>query len=154
MKTLVLRKEDISRRWFHIDASGQVLGKLAVKAANILMGKEKPTYSPSVDCGDFVVVTNAKDVKVTGRKEERKIYRRHSQWLGSMVEVPLGKVRAHRPERMIYLAVRRMLPKNTVGRHSFGRLKVYAGKEHPHSAQKPELVQVPKKGCWSTAGRE
>jgi large subunit ribosomal protein L13 len=125
-----------------------VLGKVAVKAASILMGKEKPTFTPGVDTGDFVIVTNARHVKATGRKEERKIYRRHSEWVGSMVEEPLGAVRAKKPEKLITLAVRRMLPKNNLGNHMLRRLKVYAGSEHPHAAQAPVAADVPGKGGW------
>jgi large subunit ribosomal protein L13 len=152
MKTFLMRKEDVQRRWFELDATEQVLGKLATKAANILMGKEKPTFTPGVDTGDFVVVTNAKNVKATGKKDERKIYRRHSEYVGSMVEETLGAVRGRKPERLIQLAVRRMLPKNTLGAHMLKRLKVYAGKEHPHVAQKPEKVEVPVRGGWILAG--
>ena len=148
MKSFRIRKEDVVRRWIQLDATEQVLGKLAVKAACILMGKEKPTFTPSVDTGDFVVVTNARHVKATGRKEERKIYRRHSEWVGSMVEEPLGAVRAKKPEKLIRLAVRRMLPKNTMGIHMLKRLKVYPGSEHPHAAQAPVAVDVPGKGGW------
>lgn len=148
MKSFRMRKEDVVRRWIQLDATEQILGKLAVKAANILMGKEKPIFTPSVDTGDFVVVTNARHVKATGRKEERKIYRRHSEWVGSMVEEPLGQVRAKKPEKLITLAVRRMLPKNTMGIHMLKRLKVYPGSDHPHPAQNPVKVDVPGKGGW------
>jgi large subunit ribosomal protein L13 len=145
MKTFRLRNEDVQRRWFLLDASNEVLGKLAVKAANVLMGKEKPTFTPGVDSGDFVIVTNAQAVKATGRKEERKLYRRHSPWVGSMVEETLSKVRLRKPETLVYLAVRRMLPKNNTGVHQFRRLKVFAGSEHPHAAQAPVKVEMPKK---------
>ena len=97
MKTVLIRKEDVKRRWVHFDASDQILGKLAVRAARVLMGKDKPTITPGVDTGDFVVVTNAKDVKVTGSKEDGKIYRRHTGWVGGLVETPLAKIRATKP---------------------------------------------------------
>jgi large subunit ribosomal protein L13 len=143
MKTLLIRKEDVERRWFELDATGQVLGKLAVKAARLLMGKEKPTLTPGVDTGDFVVVTNARNVKVTGRKEVNKIHRHHTGWLGHLIEEPVSELRAKKPERLIELAVRRMLPKNTLGIHMLRRLKVYAGTDHPHQAQKPAKVELP-----------
>jgi large subunit ribosomal protein L13 len=145
MKTVLLRREDVQRRWYEIDAAGQVLGRLAVKATTMLMGKEKPTFTPGVDTGDFVVVTNAKGVKVTGRKEERKRYFEHTEYVGSWTHRPLGELRARKPEKLIHLAVKRMLPKNTMGEHMLKRLKVYAGPEHPHIAQKPEKVNVPHK---------
>lgn len=145
MKTVLIRKEDVKRRWYHIDARDEVLGKVAVKAANILMGKEKPTFTPGVDTGDFVLVTSAKDVRVTGRKEGGKMYFRHSPWVGSGVHEPLAALRAKKPHTLVYLAVKRMLPKNTLGDHMLKRLKVYSAAEHPHAAQQPEKIQVPSK---------
>jgi len=142
MKTVLIRKEDVKRRWVHFDASGQILGKLAVRAARVLMGKDKPTITPGVDTGDFVVVTNAKDVKVTGSKEEGKIYRKHTGWVGSMVERPLSDVRATKPQAVVYLAVKRMLPKNRLGAHMLRRLKVFPGGNHTHQAQKPDKAEV------------
>lgn len=142
MKTFWIRNEDVRRRWFHIDAGGQVLGKVAVRAAHLLMGKENPTFTPSVDAGDFVVVTNAEKVKVSGRKRERKMYRHHTLFLGGLVEEPLESVLSRHPKRVVELAVRRMLPKNTLGRHFLRRLKIYTGDAHPHSAQKPERVEI------------
>lgn len=153
MKTFAIRKEDVIRRWFELDASGQVLGKVAVKAANLLMGKERPIFTRGVDTGDFVVVTNASLVKVTGRKEDGKIYRTHSEYVGSMVEEPLKALRAKKPEKLIVLAVKRMLPKNNMGHHMLKRLKVYAGKEHPHVAQAPQLLEVPNRGGWMVVKR-
>ena len=141
----MLRKEDVVRRWYQIDAGGEVLGKLAAKVARMLMGKERPTYTPGVDSGDFVVITNARNVKVTGRKEERKLYRSHTAHVGTLVEQPLGALRAKKPEKLIYLAVKRMLPKNTLGRYMLKRLKVYADREHPHVAQAPELLTLEKR---------
>jgi len=153
MKTFMIRKEDVQRRWFELDATNQVLGKLAVKAANLLMGKESPIFTPGVDTGDFVVVTNASLVKVTGNKEEGKIYRTHSAWVGSMVEEPLRALRSRKPEKVIVLAVKRMLPKNNMGHHMLSRLKVYSGKEHPHVAQAPERLEVPNRGGWKVVER-
>ena len=144
-----MRPQDVQRRWFHIDATGQVIGRLAVKAARILMGKEKPDFTPGVDTGDFLVVTGARNVRATGRKEERKIYRRHTGYLGHLIEEPLGAVRGKKPEKLIQLAVKRMLPKNTLGRYQLSRLRVYGGDEHPHVAQTPVTVKVPaRKGPW------
>ncbi|MBI4606737.1 MAG: 50S ribosomal protein L13 [Planctomycetes bacterium] len=142
MKTFMLRKEDVQRRWFEIDAAGKILGKVAAKAARVLMGKESPTYSPGVDCGQFVIVTNAREVKVSGRKETGKLYFRHTEYVGSGYFEPVAAVRARKPEEVIRLAVKRMLPKNTLGEHMGRRLKVYAGKDHPHAAQKPERIEV------------
>src|SRR5687767_11200842 len=153
MKTFMIRKEDVERRWFELDATDQVLGKLAVKAANLLMGKESPIFTPGVDTGDFVVVTNASHVKVTGSKEEGKIYRTHSEWVGSMVEEPLRALRSRKPEKLIVLAVKRMLPKNNMGHHMLSRLKVYSGKEHPHVAQAPKRLEVPNRGGWMVVQR-
>ena len=146
MKSFVLRNEDVERRWIEIDATEQVLGRLAARVARILMGKERPTYSPGVDSGDFVIVTNAKSVKVTGRKEERKIYRSHTGHVGGFIEEPLGHLRGKKPEKLIFLAVKRMLHKNTLGEHQLKRLKIYAGSEHPHTAQKPEVLKLGSRG--------
>jgi large subunit ribosomal protein L13 len=143
MKTVLVRKEDVQREWFHLDASEQILGRLAVKAARILMGKDKPTITPGVDTGDFVVVTNARSVRVTGKKETDKVYRHHTGHVGGLVEKSVSEIRAKKPEQLIELAVRRMLPKNTLGRQMFRRLKVYADAEHPHAAQAPKTIAVP-----------
>jgi large subunit ribosomal protein L13 len=144
-----MRKEDVKRRWLHVDATDQILGRLAVKVARILMGKESPLFTPGVDTGDFVVVTGASAVKVSGRKEEGKLYRHHTGYIGHLIERPLGGLRAKKPEKLIELAVRRMLPKNQLGRAMLKRLKVYPGKDHPHAVQRPVTVQVPgKKGVW------
>jgi large subunit ribosomal protein L13 len=142
IKSFRLRQEDVKREWFQMDASGQVLGRLAAKAARLLMGKERPTYTPGVDSGDFVIVTNAARVRVTGKKESWKLYRHHTGYLGHFIQTPLSEMRGARPERLIELAVRRMLPKNTLGRYMLKRLKVYAGAEHPHAAQQPKPVKL------------
>ncbi|MGH7751924.1 MAG: 50S ribosomal protein L13 [Gemmatimonadales bacterium] len=142
MKTFRIRKEDVRRGWYHLDAAGETLGKLAVRAAHILMGKDKTTYTPGVDNGDFVLVTNAEKIKVSGRKLDRKVYRHHTQYLSGLVEEPLQSLLRRKPSRVIELAVRRMLPKNTLGRHYLRRLKIYPGQEHPHGAQKPERIAV------------
>jgi large subunit ribosomal protein L13 len=121
--------------WQVIDASGQILGRLATQVATFLMGKHKPAYVPHMLTGDFVVVTNAKLIKVTGLKAEQKIYRRHSQYPGNLKEIPYARMQERQPERIIELAVKGMLPKNKLGRQMLKRLKVYAGAEHPHEAQ-------------------
>ena len=141
-KTFLLRKEDVVRRWLHIDARDVILGKLAVQAAVALMGKDCPTFTPGVDSGAFIVVTNAELVKVTGKKEKDKKYRWYTGYIGGLKEKSLEDMRAAKPEKVIQLAVRRMLPKNKLGRNMFKRLKVYAGVEHPHEAQSPETVTV------------
>ncbi|MCH2365936.1 MAG: 50S ribosomal protein L13 [Planctomycetes bacterium] len=141
-KTFLLRKEDVVRRWLHIDARDVILGKLAVHAAVALMGKDCPTYTPGVDSGGFIVVTNAELVKVTGKKEANKKYRWYTGYIGGLKEKSLETMRATKPEKVIQLAVRRMLPKNKLGRNMLKRLKVYAGAEHPHEAQAPQTVTV------------
>ena len=141
-KTFLLRKEDVVRRWLHIDARDVILGKLAVHAAVALMGKDCPTYTPGVDSGGFIVVTNAELVKVTGKKEANKKYRLYTGYIGGLKEKSLETMRATKPEKVIQLAVRRMLPKNKLGRNMLKRLKVYAGAEHPHEAQAPQTVTV------------
>ncbi|MCZ6792255.1 MAG: 50S ribosomal protein L13 [Planctomycetota bacterium] len=142
MKTFYLRNEDVVRRWYVVDATDVILGKLAVKAARLLMGKEDPIYTPWVDSGHFIVVTNAEKVKVTGKKESGKVYRRYTGHPGGLVETTLSEMRAGKPAKVIELAVRRMLPKNKLGRRMFKRLRVYAGAEHKHSAQKPEPLKI------------
>jgi len=142
MKTFRKRKEDVERKWHQIDASDIVLGKLAVRAARVLMGKDSPEFTPGVDTGDFVIVTNAEKVKVTGNKESDKLYRYHTGYVGHMVEQSLGELREKKPEKIIQLAVRRMLPKTKLARGMFKRLKVYGGTEHPHGAQTPQKLTV------------
>lgn len=142
MKTFRLRKEDVQRRWILIDASDQILGRLASRVAMMLMGKDKPTYTPGVDSGEFVVVTNASAVRVTGRKESDKLYRRYTGYVGGLVEETLSEIRAKKPEKLVVLAVKRMLPKTKLGQQMLKRLKVYPGAEHPHQAQKPEPVEL------------
>ena len=141
-KTFLLRKEDVVRRWIHIDAKDVILGKLAVHAAVALMGKDCPTFTPGVDSGAFIVVTNAESVKVTGKKESDKKYRWHTGYIGGLKEKSLEEMRSEKPEKVVQLAVRRMLPKNKLGRNMLKRLKVYAGADHPHEAQSPQTVTV------------
>jgi large subunit ribosomal protein L13 len=142
MPTYIPKADESSRRWFVIDAKGQVLGKLAVVAAEVLTGKRKPTYTPFLDTGDHVVVINAAHVHLTGRKEAEKIYRRHTGYLGGLKQVAAGELRKKQPTKVVEEAVRGMLPKTKLGRAMFHKLKVYAGDTHPHQAQKPETLNV------------
>jgi large subunit ribosomal protein L13 len=142
MKTFMLRKEDVKRDWFLVDAEGKTLGRLASEIARILMGKHKPTYTPHVDGGDFVVVVNAEKVRVTGKKLEKKIYYRHTGYMGHLKETKLKDMLKEKPEEVIRLAVRGMLPKNRLRKHRMKRLKVYAGPSHPHTAQKPKPLEL------------
>ena len=129
------------RQWFLVDAADKPLGRLATSVADILRGKVKPDFTPHLDTGDFVVVINAEKVKLTGRKEEKKLYRRYSGYRGGLKETPASVMRARHPDRMISLAVKGMLPKNKLSRGIFRRLKVYAGEEHPHAAQAPRAIE-------------
>ncbi|MFO7900750.1 MAG: 50S ribosomal protein L13 [Planctomycetota bacterium] len=136
------KESDVERTWYVVDARDQVLGRLAARVARVLMGKHKPTYTPHTDVGDHVIVINADKVAVTGRKMEDKIYHRASGYPGGLKSIPLGELMEHRPTAPIELAVRRMLPKTKLGRKMFKKLKVYAGAEHPHSAQQPEPLEL------------
>ena len=126
---------EVVNDWQVIDATGQVLGRLATQGATLLMGKHKPTYVPHMLSGDFVIVINANEVKVTGLKADQKVYRRHSQYPGNLKEIPYAQMQERHPERIIELAVKGMLPKSKLGRQMLKRLKIYSGAEHPHSAQ-------------------
>jgi large subunit ribosomal protein L13 len=137
MKTSIPSPEGITRQWHLIDAEEAVLGRIASKAAKILMGKHKPTYTPFLDTGDHVIVVNAAKVRLTGNKEEQKLYRRHSGYPGGLTETQARKVRATRPTRMVEEAVQGMLPKSKLGKQMYRKLQVYAGPTHPHHAQKP-----------------
>jgi large subunit ribosomal protein L13 len=138
MKTTIPRAEDIRRNWLLVDAAGQPLGRLAVKIADRLRGKHKPTYTPHVDTGEFIVVINARNVKLTGKKNDQKIYTDYSGYRHGLKEIKASVIRARNPERMIYDAVKRMLPKNKLMRGAFKRLKVYAEDKHPHAGQSPQ----------------
>ncbi|GIU79303.1 MAG: 50S ribosomal protein L13 [Bryobacteraceae bacterium] len=142
MKTEFPSKGEIQRSWFVIDASGLALGRVASQAAKILMGKHKPIYTPFLDCGDHVIVVNAEKAVLTGKKEEQKIYRRHSGYPGGLKEIPAAKMRAQRPVRLVEEAIRGMLPKTKLGKQMYRKLKVYAGDRHPHAAQKPQAMAV------------
>jgi len=137
MKTQFPSQGEIVRQWHVVDASDQVLGRVASKAALILMGKHKPTYTTFIDTGDHVVIINAEKIKLTGRKEQQKVYRRHSGYPGGLTETGAAKVRATQPTRMLEDAIAGMLPKNKLGKQMYRKLKVYAGDKHPHQAQKP-----------------
>jgi large subunit ribosomal protein L13 len=141
-KTYVPPQASIEPTWYVVDAADQRLGRLATEIARILRGKNKPTYTPYMDTGDFVIVVNAEKVQVTGKKRDQKIYRRHSGRPGGMKTETFAKLQARIPERIIEQAVRGMLPKNSLGRKLFTKLKVYQGSEHPHAAQKPESITI------------
>lgn len=142
MKTAIPSGVNIERQWHLIDAEDAVLGRLATKAAKILMGKHKPTYTPFIDMGDHVIVINAAKVRLTGKKEEQKIYRRHSGYPGGLTETQARTVRATRPARIVEEAIQGMLPKNKLGKQMYRKLNVYAGPKHPHDAQKPVALAV------------
>jgi large subunit ribosomal protein L13 len=142
MPTYIPKASSLDRRWFVIDASGKVLGKVATAAANVLTGKRKPTYTPFLDTGDHVVVVNADQVVVTGTKETGKVYRHHSGYMGGLKSRAVRDVRAVHPRRLVEEAVRGMLPKTKLGRAMFLKLKVYPGPKHPHQAQKPQPLNL------------
>lgn len=142
MNTFVTKPAEVERRWYIVDAEGKTLGRLASQVAAILRGKHKPIFSPSVDCGDFVVVVNAEKIAVTGQRMEQKRYYRHSGYPGGLRELTLRQQLDKHPTRPLELAVRGMLPKNRLGRKMIKKLKVYAGPEHPHQAQQPEVLEL------------
>jgi large subunit ribosomal protein L13 len=142
MKTFVTKPAEVERNWFVVDAEGQTLGRLATRVATILRGKHKPIYSPSVDCGDYVVVINAEKIAVTGRRMDQKMYYRYSGYPGGLTETTLRAQLDKHPDRVIGAAVKGMLPKNALGRKMFKKLKVYAGEEHPHQAQQPQVLDL------------
>ena len=142
MKTFSAKPLEVTRKWYVIDADGQTLGRLAVEAANILRGKNKPQYTPNVDTGDFVIVINADKITVSGNKETDKLYRSHSGYPGGFKEISFKALMERTPEKAIEKAVRGMLPHNTLGDEQFQKLKVYVGANHPHEAQKPEVYEL------------
>jgi large subunit ribosomal protein L13 len=142
MKTTLVNVNDIKRDWFLIDANGLELGRLASKVAMIIMGKTKNIYSPNFDVGDFVIVVNAEKVYVTGKKMEKKLYYRHTGYLGGLKMARLDELIDKKPEEVIYLAVKGMLPKTKMGRQMIKKLKVYKGKDHPHMSQKPLFLEI------------
>jgi large subunit ribosomal protein L13 len=142
MKTYVAKPSNIERNWLIVDAKDQRLGRLATRIADNLRGKTKPVYTPHIDTGDFVVVINADRIAVTGRKMDNKIYYRHTGYPGGLKQRTLAEMMKKKPEEVIRLAVKGMLPKNRLGRAQLKKLKIYAGPEHPHAAQKPEEMQL------------
>mgnify|MGYP000030268989 FL=1 len=140
MKSYMASPSTIERKWYVVDADGMTLGRLASETAKILRGKNKPTFTPHMDTGDYVIIVNAEKVKVTGKKLDQKIYYRHSEYVGGMKETTLREMMAKKPEKVVELAVKGMLPKGPLGRQMYTKLHVYAGPEHNHQAQKPEVL--------------
>jgi len=142
MKTFLAKKETVERNWYVVDAKDQVLGRLAVKVANLLRGRNKPTYTPHVDTGDFVVVVNADKIALTGKKEEQKQYMFYSGYVGGEKRLSVAQMQERQPDFVVKHAVKGMLPKNRLARKMLTKLKVYAGEAHPHEAQQPEAVSL------------
>ena len=140
MKTFMASPSTIERKWYVVDASAYTLGRLASEVAAVLRGKNKPTFTPHIDTGEYVIVVNAEKVKITGKKLDQKIYYSHSDYVGGMKETTLKEMMAKKPEKVIELAVKGMLPKGPLGRAMFSKLHVYAGPDHAHQAQKPEAL--------------
>lgn len=140
MKTYMANPDKVEKKWYVVDAEGQTLGRLASEVAKVLRGKNKPEFTPHVDTGDYVVVVNAAKVKVTGKKLQQKIYYNHSEYVGGMRETTLAEMMQRKPERVVELAVKGMLPKGPLGREMYKKLHVYAGPEHAQQAQKPEVL--------------
>ena len=140
MNSFMANPAKVERKWYVVDATGYTLGRLASEVAKVLRGKNKPIYTPHIDCGDYVIVVNADQIKVTGKKLDQKIYYHHSDYVGGMKETTLREMLAKKPEKVVELAVKGMLPKGPLGREMFTKLHVYAGAEHPHTAQKPEVL--------------
>lgn len=142
MKSYVAKPLEIERKWYVVDADGKTLGRLAAEVAKILRGKHKPIYTPHVDCGDFVIVVNAEKIRVTGNKMDDKKYRWHTGYVGNLQERSFREMNQRQPERVIELAIKGMLPHNSLGSQMYTKLKVYAGAEHKHEAQKPEVLEI------------
>ena len=140
MKSYMASPETIERKWYVVDATGYTLGRLASEVAKVLRGKNKAVFTPHIDTGDYVIVVNADKIKVTGKKLDQKIYYRHSEYVGGMKETTLREMMAKKPEKVVELAVKGMLPKGPLGRQMYTKLHVYAGPEHNHQAQKPEVL--------------
>ena len=140
MNSFMANPAKVERKWYVVDATGYTLGRLASEVAKVLRGKNKPVFTPHIDTGDYVVIVNAEKIKVTGKKLDQKIYYHHSEYVGGMKETTLRKMLAKKPEKVVELAVKGMLPKGPLGRQMFTKLHVYAGPEHPHAAQKPEAL--------------
>lgn len=146
MKTYSQKASEVQRDWYVIDATGQTLGRLSTQIATLLRGKHKPTFSPNLDGGDFVIVVNAEKVHLTGNKTEQKVYYRHSGFPGGIKRIPFKQMLAKRPENIIRLAVKGMLPKTRLGRQQLVKLKIYAGPTHPHAAQQPKVYEPRPRG--------
>ena len=142
MKSYIAKPLEVERKWYIIDAEGKKLGRLSSEVAKILRGKNKPTYTPHVDTGDHVIIINAEKIELTGKKLEQKKYRYHTGYAGGLREIPYKRLMKDNPEKAIELAVKGMLPKNSLGRQMFKKLKVYQGAEHTHQAQKPEVYEI------------
>ena len=142
MKSFMASPSTIERKWYVVDATGHTLGRLASEIASSLRGKNKPTYTPHIDTGDYVIVVNADKIQVTGKKLDQKVYYNHSDYVGGMKETTLREKMAKKPEDVIYLAVKGMLPKGPLGREMITKLHVYAGADHKHQAQKPEVLEI------------
>lgn len=142
METYSAKKEDIDREWWHVDLEGETLGRAASQIATVLRGKHKPIYTPHVDCGDFVVVTNCEKIELTGNKLQNKQYQRHTGYPGGLDEISAAELMEREPEKIIEYAVWGMLPKNKLGKRIFQKLKVYDGPDHPHQAQQPDDYEI------------
>lgn len=142
MKSYMAKTAEVERKWYVVDAEDKVLGRLATEIAKILMGKNKPTYTPHIDTGDYVIVINAEKIKLTGRKWDYKDYVYHTGYPGGLKEIAYSQIVEEHPERIINLAVKGMLPKNSLGRNMIKKMKVYKGSEHPHAAQMPEKIDL------------
>ncbi|MFW5892807.1 MAG: 50S ribosomal protein L13 [Bacillota bacterium] len=142
MKTYMANNESVERKWFVVDAKDKTLGRLSTEVASVLRGKHKPTFTPHVDCGDYVIVVNAKDIKLTGRKWQDKTYHRHSQYSGGFKTVTATEMNRTHPTRMVEMAIKGMLPHGKLGRKQAGKLFVYPGSDHPHQAQQPEVLEL------------
>lgn len=142
MKTYMANSGTIERKWFIVDATDQTLGRLSAEIARVLRGKHKVDFTPHVDCGDFVIVINAEKIKLSGNKEEQKMYYRHTGYVGNLKEIPYKEMKEKHPERIITLAVKGMIPKNKLGNQVLTKLRVYAGENHPHEAQKAEVLEI------------
>lgn len=141
MKSFIAKPHEVERKWYVVDAEGKTLGRVASQVAAVLRGKNKPTFTPHVDCGDYVIVINAEKVEVTGKKRKEKVYKHHTGYPGGLRETTFDKLIAKKPEDVIRHAVKGMMPKGKLGRQMYKKLKVYAGPEHDHTAQKPEKLE-------------
>lgn len=141
-RTFLPQKDEVEKKWWLLDVDGVTLGRFATRVAEILRGKNKPSYTPFFDTGDFVIIINAEKIKITGKKEEQKVYYRHSGYMGGLKEISYKKMMSTNPEKLIQQAVRGMLPKNKLNRKILKKLKIYKGPEHKHAAQKPEILKI------------